>query len=552
MSELLPFIRLFLKQFKWMVFGTFLSFVAVIASIGLLSLSGWFISATGYVATVTILVAQQFNYFYPAAGVRAFSVLRIISRYGERVFTHEATFKILTDVRVWVYAKLTPLAPAHFMRYRSGDLLNRFVNDVNNLDNLYIRIISPTIVLILAMIAMGIFFSFISIKVAASTVILAAIAGFFVPVFTDKMSRKTAIALANEQARLKSAITQHIQSMPELKIFAAQETSTDMLYKQNDQVIQKQQKLAFFTGAGAFLMTLLLGLTIWLGVWFSVGLVHKGQLNGAFIALIALGIMGFFEAILPLPIAYQYLGKTLTSAKRLLAVVKQKPTVVFAENTQVSLSCDPVGIEFKNVSFGYDKRHLVLKNFSLDIKAKQKLAICGPTGSGKTTIAHLLSRFWEPQEGEIMLGGCDITLYTENQLRSLITIISQNAHIFNGTIAENLKLAKQNASEQQMYQALQAVDLVGFVKSLPDGLNTWTGEYGKHLSKGQQKRLSLARAFLTDAPVLLLDEPTEGLDKITENNVFNALKQLMKNKTVILITHNLRLAKAMDRVVYFS
>ncbi len=552
MRALIPFLKLFRRQLKWMTIGTFLAFLAILASIGLLSLSGWFISATGFVATASIIVAHQFNYFYPAAGVRAFSVLRIVTRYGERVFTHEATFKLLTDIRLWIYNRLLPLAPSHLMEYKSGDLLSRLVNDVNQLDNLYIRIISPTIVLLLSILLIGVFFSFLSLSIALFTMGFAAFAGFVVPLISAQLAKKNANQLAQETAILKTAITQHIHSMAELKIFNADHSHAKEIHMQSKALIHSQQKMAFFSGFGSFLMTLALGAAIWVSLWISVSLVEAGKLNGAFIALFALGIMGLFEAIMPLPVAYQYLGQTLRSAKRILTLTQQKPSVVFPQSADKLelISKDNASITFNHVCFGYSPHTKVLQDFNLAIQAKEKIALFGPTGSGKSTIVNLLARFWNPESGEILIGKNNIKHFDEKSLYQNITIISQHSHIFNNTIKENLKIAKEDATDDELYHALDLVDLKDFVQSLPNQLNSWTGELGKHLSKGQMRRLTLARMLLSDAPIIVLDEPTEGFDKITEAKVINSIWTYLQDRTLILITHNQTLLNKVDRVVY--
>lgn len=548
MRALIPYILLFRTQLKWMAIGTGLSLLAIASSIGLMSLSGWFISTTGFIATTTYVVASNFNYFYPAAGVRSFSLARIVTRYGERVFTHEATFKILTQVRVWFYQKLEPLAPAHLMKYRSGDLLSRLVNDINALDNLYIRIISPTCVLVLATLSIGLFYSFLSIKIALVTMALTLFAGFAVPFLTGKLAHKHAVDLNIKQSELKTQVVEHIQSMAELKIFAAEQRHLSDIRDSNDAVIARQTKMSTYTGFGAAMMTFFMGLTIWVTLWMSVGLVHDGLLNGAFIALIALGIMALFEAVMPLPTAYQYLGKTMSASQRLNQVIDAQPEVTYVEKSlSVPTQHD---IIFDQVKFSYDGHHPVLNDFSMQIGNGEQVAIFAPTGRGKTTLINLLARFWDANSGTIQIGGVNIQNLSENDLREQMTIISQRSHVFNETIRENLLLANPEATDEMLWDALDKVEMKAYVEQLSDGLNTWTGEHGKHLSGGQQKRLALARAFLQQRPILILDEPTEGLDKITEQKVFEQLHLLMQGKTVILITHNKRLLDYVERVVH--
>lgn len=552
MRALIPFLSIFKHQAKWMFIGTFLAFLAILASIGLLSLSGWFISSTGCVAISSYAIASQFNYFYPSAGVRAFSLMRILTRYGERVITHEATFKLLTDIRVWVYNKLVPLAPTHLAQYKSGDLLNRLVNDVNSLDNLYIRIISPSCVLFLSILLIGLFFSFLNMPLALITMAVAFVAGFCIPVVGGKLSANTAKTLAEDSAHLKTSITEHVQYLAELKVFAAEEKHAQLIDVQNKRLITTQEKMSRYTGLNAALMTLFLGATLWCGVWLMAGLVYQGVISGAFIALVALGIMGLFEAIMPLPVAYQYLGRTISSAKRLLNIIEQKPVNLFvndqaSEQVNIPQNND---ILFEDISFSYPGRNqLVYEHFNRNIMSNEKLAIVGATGCGKSTIVSLLARFYAPLTGKISIGGINITQLSESQLREQMTIISQHAHIFNGSIRDNLLIANPSASDDMLWHALDLVDLKSFALELPRGLDSWTGEYGKHLSKGQQKRLSLARAVLSKAPILILDEPTEGLDKVIEKKVIDNLQSVFKNKTVIIITHNNALLNDVDRVL---
>lgn len=191
----------------------------------------------------------------------------------------------------------------------------------------------------------------------------------------------------------------------------------------------------------------------------------------------------------------------------------------------------------------------MLKDFYLEIKQNEKVALFAPTGKGKSTIINLLARFWDVNGGEITIGDRNIKEFNEDQLRNLMTVINQSPHIFNTTIRENLKIAKVDASEEELLEALEKVKLRKHLESLPKGLDTWTGELGRQLSGGQQKRLALARAFLQHKPILILDEPTEGLDKETERIVFENLIELMHNKTVIFITHNAKLLDKFDRVI---
>lgn len=546
MKNLIPFIKLFKNQTQWMLLGTLLAWSTILMGIGLMSLSGWFISYTGYLATTSYAIASSFNYFYPAAGVRTFSLGRIVGRYGERILTHEATFKILTDIRVWFYKKLEPLAPSHLYKYKSGDLLSRLVNDISALDNLYIRILSPTVVFLLSTFAIFLLFCFFSVKLAICTALALLTTGFLIPALSSFIAYKKSHKLNEISNELKTDITERVNSLAELKIFDLENAHLEKIKQDNVSLLNQETKLSKINGLGSALMTLSLGLTIIMVTVFAVSLTNNNSINGAFIALIFLGIMAVFEALMPLPLAYQYLGKTLSASKRILNITNAKPNVVYPEE---DIDIKNSNICFDNISFSYVKGSSVFNSFSLEINQNEKVALFAPTGSGKSTVINLLARFWDTDSGTIKIGGVNVKNLSEEQIRDSMTIINQAPHIFNTTIRENLLIANSNATDDELLQALEQVELKDHVLSLNKGLDTWTGELGRHLSGGQQKRLALARAFLQSKPILILDEPTEGLDKETERVVFDNLCNLMTNKTVIFITHNSKLLDRFDRVV---
>jgi len=546
LKNLLPFIKLFKSQLEIVLLGVGLSFLAILSSIALMSLSGWFIAYTGYLATSSFAIAGSFNYFFPSGGVRTFSLSRIMTRYGERFYSHEATFKILTDIRVWFYKKLEPLAPSHLAKYKSGDLLSRLVNDVGALENLYVRIISPSCVLVLSIFAITILFAFLSLKLALMIFIFLTIAGVVIPFISYKLTGLKAYELNENQAELKTSVVEHIHSLAELKIFDLDNHHLQKIDNQNKKFLDTQFKLSFISGFSSLMMSLIMGISIVASVMMAVYLVSQWQMNGAFITLVALAIMAVFEAIMPIPNAYQYLGKVLSATKRINKIVDTKADVIYPNN---DIEIKNATIEFENINFNYGKKN-IFENLNLKIKDNERLSIFAPTGTGKTTLINLLARFYEPQQGSIKISGENIKNFSERSLRDTMTVIDQKSYIFNRSIRDNLLLAKPHANEEELLSALEKVGLKEFVLFLDKGLDTWTGEYGKHLSGGQQKRLTLARAFLQDKPILVLDEPTEGLDKVTEQKVFANLLELMENKTTILITHNKKLLDKMDRVVY--
>lgn len=546
MRALIPFIKLFKHQLWVLLLGLLLAFLTVLASVGLLSLSGWFLSISAFVSA-SYALASAFNFFMPAAGVRFFSLVRILSRYGDRVVSHQATFKLLSHIRAWFYERLERFSPAQLMSHRSSDLLARLVGDVDTLENLYIRVIVPSVVCLLIILLVIVYFSFISWRIAGLSALFLLASALIAPLLMSMLSKRTSHDLAKQQAELKANVVDYLQGLAELKLYQQTDQYLTKLAEQDQRFIKSQQKFSLFSGISLAAMSILLGLTIIVVTWQSVGLVLHSQISGAFIALFALGLMGAFEAVMPLPVAYQFLGKVVTSAKRILQVIDQPISIKFTKLAQQELV--NTDIEFENVGFSYPDREPVLQDFSLSIPTGSKLAIVGSTGCGKTTLTKLLVRSWDVNSGRVSLGGVGIKDFSEQQLRDLITLVEQKPHLFNTTIRANLMLADQQATEEALWASLEKVGLKSFVANLPKGLDTWVGEHGKSLSGGQQKRLSLARALLKQAPILIFDEPTEGLDKTNETLVIKMLNQLSAECTVIVITHKRTLAECMDKVV---
>lgn len=529
----------FLKRFKayrLMVYlGLLLSFLASFANIGLLALSGWFISAAAF-AGLTTSAALAFNFFIPAAGVRFFALLRIITRYGERIITHDATFRLLTDLRVWFYQKLEPLAPACLLRFRSGSVLNRLMTDIESLDNLYIRVFVPTIVVILIWLLVGFFFHFFDPVIAGVVMGLLLMSLLIAPLFSHIFARHVSASIATRFSHFRETWVSENQFLTESILFGRQAQVSRLIIGEDSCLQRQQVKMSMVAGLMGGLMVALAGLTIWLTLVMAIPLVQTHQLNGANLALLALAILASFEVINALPNAYQYLGRTQKSAERILEMATQTPEITFPSVPSESMRDH--SLQVKSLCFRYgDDQPWVFKDLELALADGEKLALLGPTGIGKSSFLHLLTRAVLPVQGEIHLGKVSIDKLTEEQLRSSMTMLSQKVHVFSNTIRENLLMANAQASEEMLLAALDKAAFKEDVLQLEAGLDTWVGEGGRQLSGGQQKRLALARAILHDKPIWLLDEPFEGLDNLTRQKVLATLKQVLQDKTVILVTH---------------
>jgi ATP-binding cassette subfamily C protein CydC len=530
-----------------MALGTLFGLLTIIASVGLLSLAGWFISATA-AAGLTVATAYLFNFFYPSIGVRLFAIIRTAGRYSERIVCHDTTFRILENLRTWFYRHLEPLAPSCLMQYRSGDILNRIVADIDVLDNLYVRVLSPSVVASLLWIILLLFLWVFDPVIAGSAFVFLFAAGFVVPAVAVRVSAKPGRQLPLRTADLRVRIVEGLQGLAELLAFGGHHRHLKNVEESNRALLKSQLQMSRIRGISTALITLLSGLAVLTVLYFGVDLVSRGALDGANLALVGLAVLASFEAVLPLPLAYQYLGQTREAGHRLLEIVNTEPAVRFPEesNTRPMM----FDLRFDKVSFRYaDKDPLAVREVDIHVPHGQRLAVIGETGAGKSTLVHLLVRFWNPTNGRILVGGDDIRTLSESDLRRHIAVVSQQPHMFNASLRENLLLARPEATEEDLRQALDSAQLIDFVDSLPDGLDTWIGEAGKLLSAGQARRLAVARAILRDAPIWVLDEPTEGLDRITEQQVMKSLYDLTAGRTVLLITHRLVDLHRMDKIL---
>jgi ABC-type multidrug transport system fused ATPase/permease subunit len=306
--------------------------------------------------------------------------------------------------------------------------------------------------------------------------------------------------------------------------------------------------MAAIDGLLSALMGLLMNLATLAVLVVAVPLVGNASLDGVYLGLLVLAVVSSFEAVLPLPQACQSLGATLEAARRLFEIVDAKPAV--ADPPLPLPLPGRVDLRLEGLRFAYDPGGpAILEGVSFDLWPGARLAIVGPSGAGKTTLVHLLLRFWDYQEGRVLLDGQDLRLYGQEDLRRLIAVVSQYTYLFNATVRENLVLARPEAAEAEMIQAATQAQLHGFIQSLPEGYDTWIGEQGLRLSAGQRQRLALARAILKDAPILILDEPTANLDAVTEREVMAALQRLMLGRTSLLITHRLVGLEALDEIL---
>ncbi|EPS2708921.1 heme ABC transporter ATP-binding protein/permease CydC [Cronobacter turicensis] len=543
MRALLPFLALY-KRHKWLLsLGVVLAIVTLLASIGLLTLSGWFLSAS---AVVGMAGLYSFNYMLPAAGVRGAAIIRTAGRYFERLVSHEGTFRVLEHLRVYTFSRLLPLSPSGLARFRQGELLNRLVADVDTLDHLYLRVISPLIgaFAVIVVVTIGLSLLDVTLALTLGGIMLATL--LLLPPLFYRAGRPVGEALTMLRASYRQQLTGWLQGQAELSIFGAAGRYRDNLDATEQIWHEAQRRQAGLTALSQAMMMLISGMTVVLMLWMAAGGVGGNNTPGSFIALFVFCALAAFEALAPVGGAFQHLGQVIASARRVSEVIDQPADITFAEPgadvpREASLS-------LRNVSFSYPGQpQPALRDITLDVAPGEHIAILGRTGCGKSTLLQLLTRAWDPTSGDVALGGVSITDYREAALRATMSVVPQRVHLFSATLRDNLRLAAPQADDAALGAALTRV---GLEKLLDDeGLNAWLGEGGRQLSGGELRRLGIARALLHDAPVLLLDEPTEGLDAETERQILTLVKEVAAQKTLLMVTHRLQGLTAFDRII---
>ena len=544
MRALLPFLRLFKFAKLPLFLGLVLMITGLASSIGLLTTSGWFLAATAIAGLGTL-----FNFFYPSASVRGLAIGRTLFRYFEKFVTHDATFRILAKLRVQVFEKIIPLSPGVLNRYRNSDLLNRLVSDVDTLDSLYLRLIAPFITAIFVILAMCIGLSFVNAPLALGLGASLLLLVFVIPTVFYQLGKKFGDKLVHSRALYRTQFLEFIQAQAELLLFNAEDKLKDNMAKTEANWQADQQKEANLSGFSTALSLFLNGLIIAAMLWFSSQAEFgNDEYRMAFIALFTFAALASFEILMPLGSAFLHIGQVIASAERVTDIIEQQPLVTFNGKAEFDQNATTL-IEAKDLSFAYPERqNRTLENLNLTIQKGKKVAILGKTGSGKSTLLQLLVRNYDANQGQLFLAGKPIADYAEDTLRSQFCFLTQRVHVFSDTLRQNLQFASAvNISDEKMIEVLNQVGL-GKLLEQEQGLDIWLGDGGRPLSGGEQRRLGLARILLNDAPILLLDEPTEGLDRETERQILRLILAHAENKTLIMVTHRLTAIEQFDEL----
>ncbi|GAA4984823.1 thiol reductant ABC exporter subunit CydD [Streptomyces hyderabadensis] len=519
-----------------------LSSLALGSAVGLMATSGYLISRASEQPPVLYLMVA-------VTATRAFGIGRAVFRYAERLVSHDAVLRMLADTRVAVYRRLERLAPAGLRRSRRGDLLSRLVSDVDALQDYWLRWLLPAgSAAVVSLAAVG----FTAWLLPEAGVVLAAgllAAGVGVPLVTAAVARRAERRLAPARGVLATRVTELLTGTAELTVAGALPGRTAEARRADGTLTRIASRAATATALGDGLTALVSGLTVAGAALVGAQAVADGRLSGVAVAVVVLTPLAAFEAVLGLPLAVQYRQRVRRSAERVYEVL-DAPEPVREPEAPRQAPASPFPVVLKGLSArhaGQDRD--ALAGLDLTLAEGRRIAVVGPSGSGKTTLAQVLLRFLDPDAGSYTLAGVDAYALAGDDVRRLVGLCAQDAHLFDSSVRENLLLARKDATEGELRDALARARLLEWADSLPEGLDTLVGEHGARLSGGQRQRLALARALLADFPVLVLDEPAEHLDLPTADALTADLLAATEGRTSLLITHRLAGLRAVDEVI---
>lgn len=554
MSQLFRLLRLWRPHAGWMALSILLSTAATLGNIGLMATSGWFITAMGLVGVAGLTM----NYFTPAALIRALAIVRTGGRYLERLISHEATLRLLAALRTRLFAGLEPLVPTDTGDLDSSDMIGRLSADTDRLELIFLRLLSPLAVAALTLLVGLGLLSLVSAPITIASLLILIVLGIVVPSLAARLAHRHSQTISTLSSRLRQDVVDTLDGMAPLLIGGVMDARHQHLTRQMDALLDAESRVAQVSAIGqrgvelaaegALLAALLIGIPLVSG--------PTQTLSGPDLTMIVLGLLASLEVLAPLPDAFANLSGAVASAQRIFAVLDRKPTIT----APVAPSPLPqaTDLTLKSLHLTYAGRdNAALDDISLSIPAGSRIAVVGESGAGKSTLMDLLLRFRDPDSGAVLLGGLDLRCLDPEDIRRHVCAVRQAPYLLTDSVEVNLRLGDPTASADALRQAMEQAAFSPVLETLNDGLNTTIGTAGTSLSGGEAKRLAIARALVADTPILILDEPGEGLDPQTEQQVISTLLARSPTssglpRTTIIFTHRKAGLTAMDQIVVLA
>jgi ATP-binding cassette, subfamily C, bacterial CydC len=529
----------YIKNHKWQFrLALMLSVGTILAGIGLMTTSGYLITRAAQRPMIVDL-------FMVTAAVRFFGISRAVVRYFERVVSHDLTFRILHSMRVDLYRKFDSFSQKWLMGQKSGDLLSGIVSDIETLQNVYLRIISPVIVATVISILTFAGLALFDFTIALTAFAFLVFNGVAVPYLSLKLARGRGKNDITTRTQLKIFLVDRLQGLQDLLWMGRRKDTQAEFDRLQNQLDDIQTRNAGTSGITEGLNTLLSHLAMFTVLILAIPLVINGDIKGIWLAAITLGVLSSFEAVQGLANAFIQYENSQEASERVFSLAESGKEVSVSENQKhIEIPEGKIEVRFKNVSFSYHKEHITLNDISFDLAAGSKTAIVGPTGSGKSTLVNLLLGFWKPDHGQILDNDIDIHSFDPDQFRKRFGTVSQDAYIFNRSLRENLLIANPDATDERLKESLQKVGLSDFAQNL----DLEPGSQGMRFSGGERQLIALARVFLKKSDFWIFDELTAHMDAGTERKVLDAIWSNLNHKGLLLITHRLIDMEKMDQI----
>jgi thiol reductant ABC exporter CydC subunit len=482
--------------------------------------------------------------------VRFFGIARPVLRYVGRLVSHDAALRVLADLRASVYERIVPLAPARLSTRRRGDLLAGLVSDVDAVEDLWLRLVEPAALAALVSACCVGFAAWLLPSTGAVLAIGLCCAGILAPMAATTCSHRVEARLAPARAALASAVVDLLRGAPDLIAAGAVPSELDRLDELDAELTRIARRSAWAAGLGSGVAALAAGASVLVTTVLGASAVRSGDLAGVSLVMVVLLPLAAFEPLAPLPAAAVLVARVRQAGARLVGLLESEPAVSDPASPLPLPDDGPHTIALHRVRARWtDHGPFVLDGVDLVLPPGRRVAVTGASGSGKSTLAAVLLRFIDAAEGSVSIGGVDVRRLALDDVRRVVGLVADDAHIFASDLRENLRLARVDATDADLVEAIRRARLGDWYNALPEGLDTWLGEGGALVSGGERRRIALSRALLADQPVLVLDEPTEGLDASTARALMADVLDAAAGRTVLLLTHRPEGLDAVDLVL---
>jgi ATP-binding cassette, subfamily C, bacterial CydC len=542
MSSLLPVLRLLRPFLGRVLLSLLLGILTIASSIALMMTAAWLISTAALQLGITSLGLA------PTA-VRLFGLARALFRYLERLVSHDVTFRLLARLRVWFYKRLEPLSLVQRQAFRSGDLMDRVVVDIDELQNFYLRLVTPPLVALMITGGVGLGFALLDGQTAAVLVAFMLVTGSLLPLITWQIGQQAGHQTGADRNQLSSQLVDSVQGLADGLAFGYDRQQKELLDALGQRLAGAEQRLSRLDSLQGGLSLLLVNLAAVSVLWTAVG-----RVDGVMLAAVTLGAIAAFEAITPLALAGQTLGQEIAAASRVMEIVENVPAVA-EPNRPAPPPVDNFDLRLDRVTFRYAPAEPpVLSDFSLAVPQGSRVLITGESGVGKSSLINALLRLAPLEAGQISVGGVELSALAHEDVVALFGVMTQRTHLFNSSIRENVRIGRKAASDAEIEAAARTAQIHDFIQALPQGYDTYIGEGGTRLSGGERQRLALARLLLKEAPIWLLDEITANLDPVTAVAVWQGVLAAGAGRTLLIITHQLELvdSKQINQMIHLT